>query len=186
LIQRLAYDREVIMFDYPLVGASRNVTGRPADLDYSVEGLAASVMQFVRSLKLAKKPDILGWSLGGMVAYAMAANYGAELENILAYSSSSGGQYSFAPPQGTWENFLRVRSSDNPEFVKYFFPKGAKDAGVCPLYASWNSFYRSRYTRVDRLTLKGEPVSGWECVDGWVGPGSRWKASPCGLSSVVL
>jgi hypothetical protein len=47
------------MFDYPGVGASRNVTGR-ADLDYSVEGLAKSVMGFVRSLKLSRAPDVLG------------------------------------------------------------------------------------------------------------------------------
>jgi hypothetical protein len=109
-----------------------------------------------------------------MVALAMAANYGAELENILVYSASAGSAQSFAPPQGTWESFLRVRSTDNPEFVKYFFPKGAKDDGVCPLYASWNSFYRSKYTSVNRLTLKGEPVRS-----------SRWMGGLGGANCLV-
>ena len=93
----------------------------------------------------------------------MAAEHTNDLHNLIVYSGSAGGNESFAPPANAWDRFLQVKAGDNPEFVKYLFPLGSKDPGMCSLYASWNSFYRSKNTKVDRLTIKGDKVrASWD------------------------
>jgi hypothetical protein len=56
-MQRLALDREVLIFDYPGIGSSKNVTSKSP---YSIPMLADSAMGLIRSMRFSRKPDLLG------------------------------------------------------------------------------------------------------------------------------
>jgi hypothetical protein len=94
-----------------------------------------------------------------MIALNLAAMNSEELGSIIVYSGSAGGFKSFRPPPRIWESFVKIRQGDTPAVANFMFPQGMKDPGMCSLYASWNSFYRSKYTSADRLTARGEEVS---------------------------
>ena len=93
-----------------------------------------------------------------MVALNLAATYSLDLGGILVYGGTAGGVKSFAPPLDVWKGIVNIGRGDTEGVAKYMFPEGLKDMGMCPLYASWNSFYRSKYTSADRLTVRGEQV----------------------------
>jgi pimeloyl-ACP methyl ester carboxylesterase len=61
----LAAERDVILFDNVGIGYT---TGEPHD---SVDGFATGVIEFIEALGLSTV-DLLGWSLGGIVAQAVA------------------------------------------------------------------------------------------------------------------
>lgn len=155
LLQRLAYDREVLIFDYPGIGSSKNVTSKAP---FSIPMLGSSAMGLIKAMKFTAQPDLLGWGLGGMVALNLAATYSQDLGGILVYGGTAGGVKSFAPPMDVWKGIVSVGRGDSEGVAKYLFPEGLKDMGMCSLYASWNSFYRSKYTSADRLTVRGEQV----------------------------
>ena len=78
-LQALAAGREVVVFDNARAGLSNDSATGPL----SVEGMAASTMQLLRALQLGR-PDVLGFSLGGMVALQMAASYSNELGAVVS------------------------------------------------------------------------------------------------------
>ena len=63
----LAADRDVILFDYPGIGSSTGET--PS----TVAALSKACIEFCRALDLARF-DVLGFSLGGMIAQQLAAD----------------------------------------------------------------------------------------------------------------
>lgn len=85
LINALAKDREVIVFDNTGVGAS---SGTVPD---NVEQMTDSALAFINALKL-KKIDVLGYSLGGMIAQELAAQQpGLVRKVVLANTAHQGG-----------------------------------------------------------------------------------------------
>lgn len=79
MLQGLAAAREVVIFDNPRAGLSNDSSTAPL----SIEGMAASTMELLRALEL-EQPDVQGFSLGGMVALALAAEYSAELGAVVS------------------------------------------------------------------------------------------------------
>lgn len=79
VVQGLSASREVVIFDNPRAGLSNDSSTAPL----SIEGMAASTMELLRALEL-ERPDVLGFSLGGMVALAMAAGYSGELGAVVS------------------------------------------------------------------------------------------------------
>lgn len=82
-LQDLAASRELIIFDNQRAGLSNDSATGPL----SVEGMAGSTMALVRALQL-DRPDVLGFSLGGMVALALAAEYSDELGAVVSGTGS--------------------------------------------------------------------------------------------------
>jgi len=68
IVDGLAADRDVIAFDYPAIGSSTGAT--PA----TVVAFAADCVGFLHALGLTTV-DVLGFSLGGMVAQQMASSH---------------------------------------------------------------------------------------------------------------
>jgi pimeloyl-ACP methyl ester carboxylesterase len=109
VVNGLAQSRPVIVFDNAGVGGS---TGKTPD---SVERMAADAEKFIASLGL-QQVDLLGFSLGGMIAQVLAAERPGLLRRVIVAG---------AAPRGGEEHPLAV--------VKEAFAHGATDVRL-PLF----------------------------------------------------
>ncbi|SDA35932.1 alpha/beta fold hydrolase [Sphingomonas sp. NFR15] len=86
LTNGLAQDREVILVDVPGIGGSVGTTPQ------TIEGMAAAIVEFVDAIGLDTF-DLLGFSIGGMVAQAFAKANAPRLRRlILCGTSPRGGE----------------------------------------------------------------------------------------------
>jgi len=86
----LAADHDVIVFDNVGIGYSG---GEPRD---SVEGFADGAIEFIEALGLPLV-DLLGWSLGGIVAQEVARRRPELVRKLVVAGSAPGGQIPDAP-----------------------------------------------------------------------------------------
>jgi pimeloyl-ACP methyl ester carboxylesterase len=85
-LDALAKHREVIVLENPGVGASQ--FSRVPD---SMEGMAASVSQFIDALHL-RQVDVAGWSMGGMVAQQLALDHPHQVASLVLLSTTPPGR----------------------------------------------------------------------------------------------
>ncbi len=96
LLDALAHGREVILFDS--LGVSESTGETPSTL----EGAADIAAHLIAALGL-DKPDIIGWSMGGMTAQILALRYPDAIGKvILAGTTPAGGTPEFTPPSQDW------------------------------------------------------------------------------------
>ncbi len=113
----LAMDRDVILFDNVGIGYS---TGTPRD---SVAAMAEGAVEFIESIGLTQV-DLLGWSLGGMVAQHVALQRPDLVRKLVVAGSTAGGQVPGAPPPA--EKALAIMAKPETtadDVVTLFFPE---------------------------------------------------------------
>ncbi len=84
-IAALAADRELILLDHRGIGDSAG-DGEP----FSIEDLAGDAAGAIGAIGL-ERPDVLGWSMGGFVALALALADPARVGKLVLLSTSAGG-----------------------------------------------------------------------------------------------
>lgn len=146
LLQANAADREVIIFDHMRVGASANDSSA-SSAPLTIPLMAKSSTDFIAALKLPRKPDLYGWSLGGAVVAAMAALHSAAFRHGVIVNGWAGGDRSYVMPERSLKDFLAIRNNVT-NYLNFMFPGGAQDDGVCALYAAWNSFYTGKFDKL--------------------------------------
>lgn len=119
LLDRLAAERDVIVFDN--VGHGRTSGIAPSTID----GLAAGLIEFVDALGLAAV-DLLGWSLGGIVAQAVTLRTPTLVRRLIIAASSPGGGIPAMPQPDPkiWQVATKPVSEDD-DFLYLFFPDTA-------------------------------------------------------------
>jgi pimeloyl-ACP methyl ester carboxylesterase len=113
----LAAERDVILFDNVGIGYS---TGNPRD---TVEAMAEGAVEFLEGLELGQV-DLLGWSLGGMVAQHVALQRPDLVRKMVVAGSTAGGQIPGAPPPA--EKALAIMAKPETtadDVVTLFFPE---------------------------------------------------------------
>ncbi|MDW8803282.1 alpha/beta hydrolase [Streptomyces scabiei] len=116
-LEYLAVDRDVILFDNVGIGYS---TGQPFS---SVEAMAEGAVGFIEALDLAKV-DLLGWSLGGMVAQRVALRRPELVRRLVVAASTPGGQTPGAPPPSERAASIMAKpDSTVDDLVALFFPE---------------------------------------------------------------
>lgn len=83
-VDALARRHRVIVFDNPGVGRSS-----PARGTLSIAGMARTTASLIRALRL-RRPDVLGWSMGGMVAQALARTEPRLVRRLVLCASAPG------------------------------------------------------------------------------------------------
>jgi pimeloyl-ACP methyl ester carboxylesterase len=148
-LDALAEQREVIIFDNR--GANLS-TGTPPD---SVDGLADGAIAFIRALGLSAV-DLLGWSLGGMVAQGVALRAPELVRRLVVAGSSPGGVPQLAPMPEKVVETIRKPVNDDEDFLYLFFPENEKGraAGLASL------------RRLDRRLAESTAVIGPEATRG--------------------
>jgi pimeloyl-ACP methyl ester carboxylesterase len=115
LLDRLAEEREVIVFDNRGTGAS---TG---PLPTSIDDLAEGLIEFVEALGLATI-DLLGWSLGGIAVQAAALKRPDLVRRLIVAGSTPGGVPDQPPAApAIWQLASKSHNSDE-DFLQLFFP----------------------------------------------------------------
>ena len=87
LLKNLAAGRQVTIFDNRGIGLSTDTTTEP----YSIGLYAASTVDLIEALGL-EQPDILGWSLGGLIAQSIAVENGDAVSHVVLTDTTSAGQ----------------------------------------------------------------------------------------------
>jgi pimeloyl-ACP methyl ester carboxylesterase len=90
-LELLAARHDVIVFDNVGIG---HTAGEPRD---SVEGFADGAIEFIEALGLAQV-DLLGWSLGGIVAQYVVLRRPELVRRLIVAGSSPGAPVPGAPP----------------------------------------------------------------------------------------
>jgi len=91
LVERLASNHTVITFDNRGVG---NTT--VGNKKFSIPQFAQDTSKLLDALKI-KKADIIGWSMGGMIAQELALSNPEKVGKLIIYASICGGNQSVPP-----------------------------------------------------------------------------------------
>ncbi|KAA2257532.1 alpha/beta hydrolase [Solihabitans fulvus] len=125
LLDVLARERDVIVFDNLGVGQT------PGDVPDSIPAMADGAAAFLRALG-TDQVDVLGWSMGGMVAQALALHH-PDLVRRLVVAGSGPGGVPDAPstPDRVWPTALKPENDDE-DFLYLFFPESpaGRAAGI--------------------------------------------------------
>jgi len=155
LTDGLAADRTVILFDSAGIGASTGTTPT------TIEGMADCLLEFVDALELGTF-DLLGFSMGGMVAQAFAKAHSGRIRRLaLLGTSPRGGE----PTPYQEEVSRRASGSASAEdFLWLFF--GHSDAGK----AAGMAFLGRRFARTEDV----DPATKLESIMSQVTAGRDW------------
>lgn len=115
-IQAIAAERRVIRFDSAGIGRSE---GRVPD---SIAGMAAVAAEVIGALGLPQA-DVLGWSLGGVVAQQLALDAPHLVRRLVVAGSSPGGITDGPQPHPRVPQVMTRGINDAPDFLFLFYPE---------------------------------------------------------------
>ena len=173
LLNLLAAHRSVITVDYSGVGLS---TGRLAT---SIRDSAADILEFLAAIG-EREIDLLGFSLGGMVAQLVALNADPAVTKIrkliLAGTTSSAGEGVVASENEDVGAVGSVKDVDIGVFRKLFFPRNREGEIACQAWweriherkgdgvvATWLS--QGYVDGAEGLKSQGEMIAKWAAPD---------------------
>lgn len=117
-IDALAQHHRIVVFDNAGVGATQAL---PAPL--SIDAMADQTSALINTLGL-KRPDILGWSMGGMIAQALAVEHPSQVDRLILCATFPG--IGDVKPSQSAINDLR--SSNTKRVMSVLFPTNQASA----------------------------------------------------------
>jgi pimeloyl-ACP methyl ester carboxylesterase len=158
-VDALAAHHKVVVFDNAGVGRTSAVSA-PALL--SVTAMASQTSALISALRLGR-PAVLGWSMGGMIAQALAVSHPAQVTRLILAASAVGtGKAVPLPPSAA---VFRLNSA---EIEASLFPKNQAAAARAYLntiqqypgfYAVSAATFHSQYLAAERW-LAGQDAAG--------------------------
>jgi pimeloyl-ACP methyl ester carboxylesterase len=115
LLDRLACERDVVVFDSSGVNLS---TGQVPD---TIAAMADRLLQFAEALHLSEF-DLLGWSMGGMVALSVARKRPDLVRRLIVAASSPGPVPGLPARSPTAGEVAGKPINDDEDFLYLFFP----------------------------------------------------------------
>jgi pimeloyl-ACP methyl ester carboxylesterase len=103
LLKGLSTNHTVIVFDSRGIG---NTT--VGSKNFTIDQFAADSAGLLDVLKI-NKSDVLGYSMGGMIAQQLTLNYPDKVDDLIIYASYCDGNQSIAPNQQIVEQFRSIR-----------------------------------------------------------------------------
>ncbi len=158
-VDALAAHHEVVIFDNAGVGRTSAVSA-PASL--SVTAMASQTSALISALRLGR-PAVLGWSMGGMIAQALAISHPAQVSRLILAATAVGtGKAVPLPPSAA---VFRLNSA---QVEASLFPKNQAAAARAYLttilqypgfYQVSAATFRSQYLAAERW-LAGQDAAG--------------------------
>jgi pimeloyl-ACP methyl ester carboxylesterase len=157
-IDALAVHHRVVVFDNAGVGRTSPVSA-PGSL--SIPAMAGQTSALISALGL-RRPAVLGWSMGGMIAQALAVTHPAQVSRLILAATAVGTGQGVTIPQPTPTEFDR-----NPvNLVAPLFPKNQAAARAYlnaiqqypDSYTMSDATYQSQYLAVERWVAGRDPA----------------------------
>jgi pimeloyl-ACP methyl ester carboxylesterase len=114
LIHALARHHRVVMFDNSGVGRTQSMPGEQTGT-LTIDAMADQTSALIDTLGLGR-PDVLGWSMGGMIAQALAVLHPAQVRRLVLCATYPGTEAITAPSLAA----LRVGSDFPANQVKAY------------------------------------------------------------------
>jgi pimeloyl-ACP methyl ester carboxylesterase len=124
-VDALAAHHKVVVFDNAGVGRTSEVSA-PASL--SITAMARQTSALISALRL-RRPAVLGWSMGGMIAQALAVSHPAQVSRLILAATSVGTGKAVPLPPATTVTGLKPA-----KVVAQLFPDN--QAGAVSAYLS--------------------------------------------------
>jgi pimeloyl-ACP methyl ester carboxylesterase len=125
-VDALAAHHKVVVFDNAGVGRTSAVSA-PASL--SITAMASQTSALISALRL-RRPAVLGWSMGGMIAQALAVSHPAQVSRLILAATAAGtGKALPLPPSTT------VFGLSSAKLEAQLFPKNQAAAASAYLNA---------------------------------------------------
>jgi pimeloyl-ACP methyl ester carboxylesterase len=159
-VDTLAAHHKVVVFDNAGVGRTAAVSA--PDL-LSITAMASQTSALISALRL-RRPAVLGWSMGGMIAQALAISHPAQVSRLILAATAAGTGKGRPIPQPTAAEFGRSPA----KLVSLLFPKNQAAAARAYLndieqypgfYGISTAAYRSQYVAVQRW-VAGQDAAG--------------------------
>ena len=96
-VDALATRHRVVTFDNAGIGATAALSS-PLTGPLSIDAMADQTGDLIRALHLGR-PDVLGWSMGGMIAQALAVRHPDEVDRLVLCATFPGGGHMVLPSQ---------------------------------------------------------------------------------------
>jgi len=144
LVHALALHYRVVMFDNSGIGQTQQLPP-----PYTIDAMADQTSALITTLRLGR-PDVLGWSMGGMIAQAVAVLHPAQVRRLILCATDPGNGQAVVPSVTERQN-----SSDFP----------ANQA------AASNAFKAAiaEYPPTPAASLATRGVQGFAISDWWAG-----------------
>jgi len=169
MIQTLAHDRRVIIFDYRGVGFSSDDPSVPMTIDL----LAHDTAGLIRALHLGRA-DVLGWSMGGFVAQRLAELHPHRVGRLILMSTDPGSKHAVraAPDILALDERVTTGQASLDEILFLLFPPDQLEAGQ-----AWLDRYFSQPGCCESVPYE-TAVRQLGANDAWyAGPGA-WRSLP--------
>lgn len=170
-VDALAARHRVITFDNAGIGQTTMPAGT-----LSISGMAKQTAAFIAALGL-KHPDILGWSMGGMVAQALAVLHPADVQRLVLSATYSGNGKATSPsPANAAALVNAAKTGDTGAIMALIFPANQLEAQESA-YVRGVSGYPSFYQAPEALAVaQHAAISSW--ASGAVAAGHGHIAAP--------
>lgn len=170
VVDGLATEHRVILVDLRGVGASGGTTPD------SVEAMAADAVAFVRALGLTTV-DLLGFSLGGMVAQAFVQQEPDLVRRVILAGTSPAGDAGPADVLAVLQEAIEkaTAAGKHPKHFLFFSPTANSQAAADAFLA-----------RLEERTVDRDPVATDETIGAQITALAKWERSstPTGLANV--
>jgi len=119
-LERVSSNHTVVVFDNRGIG---NTTS--GEKMFTVKQFADDTAGLLDALKI-KKAEVIGWSMGGMIAQELALEYPDKIRKIVIYASTCGGKESILPSMQVMKAFtdqFGTQSERLQKFLPLLFPE---------------------------------------------------------------
>ena len=163
-VDTLAQRYHVVIFDNAGIGPTQAL---PAPL--TIDAMASQTSALISALGL-QRPDILGWSMGSMIAQALAVLHPHQVRRLVLCASWPGDGTAIAPSRTAID---ALTTGNSPKVMSVLFPPGQAAAQNTYL-ASTSSYPPAPAVAAATVTAQGHAVDQW-----WAGtdPAGRRAAT---------
>ena len=114
-IDRLASSHELILLNNRRIGGSTD-DGQPFD----IAKLAADSARVIETLGI-ERPSVLGWSMGGFTAQALAVKYADRVDKLVLLSTDPGGIEADLASLDVWSELVDTSGTPNEQARRLLF-----------------------------------------------------------------
>jgi len=114
-IDRLAASNELILLNNRGIGGSTD-DGQ----SFAIAKLAIDAAHVIESLGI-ERANVMGWSMGGFIAQALALNYADRVDKLVLLSTDSGGIEADLASPDVWSKLVDTSGTPNEQARRLFF-----------------------------------------------------------------